>query len=319
MNTNVLVLGGAGFIGSNIVGELLPGGATITVLDGFIRHAGADIANLSPYLPDITIHRERIERCKDLPRLIAENDLIIDCMALTSHHIGMDRPMLDVRANLVPHICLIEALRGTTGKRVIYLGSRGQYGRVDDPVITEDTPQLPIDSQGIDKSAAESFFRIYAGRHNFSATSLRISNCFGVNQKVRGHDIGLVGSFIKDILAGREVEVFGDSGRRKNLIFGGDLAKIVAKVAALDSHGFEAFNVSGHDAPISDVLDCIIAACDRGSYTVKPFPEEIRKIDVGGAVFSDEKLADRTGPTRLTDLASSIEQTVTYFKERMGG
>ena len=318
MNTNVLVLGGAGFIGSNIVGELLTGGATITVLDGFVRHAGADVANLSPYLPDITLHRERIERCKDLPRLVAENDLLIDCMALTSHSIGMDHPLLDVRTNLVPHIRLIEALRGTTGKKVIYLGSRGQYGRVAEPVITEETPQDPIDSQGIDKCAAESFFKIYAGKHDFSVTSLRISNCFGVNQKTKGHDIGLVGSFIRDILAGDEVEIYGNAGRRKNIMFGSDLAKIVAKVSALDCDGFEAFNVSGHDAPISDVLDGIIAACGHGSYTVKPFPEEIRKIDVGGAVFSDEKLAGRIAPIRLTDLASSIEQTVTYFKQRMG-
>jgi UDP-glucose 4-epimerase len=236
-------------------------------------------------------------------------------MAFTSHILGMDNPLLDVHANLVSHVYLLNALKGAGTKRVIYIGSRGQYGRVKADRITEDTPCSPIDIQGVNKAAAECLLKIYSRVFGFEAVSLRVTNCFGERQKVRGDDIGLVGSFIRDALAGRTIEVYGDGARKKNILYVKDLARIIAIIAQRSIGGFEAFNVAGHELAITALLDAIIKICRKGKYLIAPFPGGIERIDTGDARFSDHKLRGVIGKTRLIEVRIALGNTVRYFRE----
>ena len=197
----VLILGGAGFIGSHIAAAFVRRGARVTVVDGFLPDTAAREANLAGLATQVELARTRIEDCPDLMELVREAELAVDCMGLTGHHIGMAEPLRDLELNLRSHVVLIEALRKVRGARVIYLGSRGQYGRgIADP-ITEETPQMPLDPQGVHKLAAEGLFRVYAHRGYFHAISLRLSNTYGEHQRTRGYDLGLVGGFLRDLLA----------------------------------------------------------------------------------------------------------------------
>ena len=313
----ILILGGAGFIGSNLATEFVNLEARVQVVDGLIEHTGANVENIKPIRDNIEFLNSPVEKVKNLAEIIEQSDLIIDSMGLTSHNFGMKHPLTDVQLNLLSHLFVIKSLEGTINKKIIYLGSRGQYGRVAEGTVTENTQQAPLDSQGIAKAAAENYYRIYSHRFGFKALSLRITNCFGEKQKVTGPDIGLIGSFIRDILRGNTVEIYGDSARKKNLLYVRDLVKIIVELADSDFCTFDAYNLGGQEVSLKYLLDTIIHYVGKGNYIEKPFPKEIKGIDVGVAKFIDEKLKNRLNALRFTEMDHSIETTINYFRKRI--
>lgn len=310
----VLVLGGAGFIGSNLARECVARGATVTVIDGFMERTGANIDNLAGVRERIDLVSQRVEQVDGLGKRLAGVDLIIDAMALTAHHVGLADPLYDLELNAASHLHVIRLLRETPGKRVIYLGSRGQYGRVAGETIDEETPQVPVDAQGVSKLAAEQYFRIYSALYQFNIVSLRIPNCYGENQPVSGPDIGLVGSFIRDLLAGKTVEIFASAERTKNVLYGADLARAILEVGAQPLSGFNAYNVAGREVTLGELLDALVGIIGQGGWRVTPFPENIRQMDIGEARLLDDKLCALIGPLPRTELLKALQNTVDFFK-----
>lgn len=314
-NKRILLLGGAGFIGSNLAREFVNAGAKVVIIDGFVQYTGANILNIQSFTEKIDLYRSKVENLSCLKELVEDSDFIIDSMALTSHNYGVEYPVMDVQINLLSHLHLINALKGTRNKTIVYLGSRGQYGNSKEAVITEETPQNPIDPQGISKVAAENFLKFYAERYGFKGVSLRITNCFGENQKVDGDDIGLVGSLIKDILKGKPVEIYGSKERGKNIIYVKDLVNIILELIKHDSDNFEVYNIAGLEVTLGSLLDNIIENIGRGNYDVKPFPAAIKQIDVGDAKFSGEKIRAKIGKLEFSDLNRALTNTIRYFEE----
>lgn len=313
----VLVAGGAGFIGSNLSEDLVKHGAKVGIIDGFVEHTGADRRNIQSIIDEIELYDSRVEDIASLQEIVGRFEYIIDSIALTSHNLGVDYPLLDIEINLIPHLHLINALRGTEGKKVIYLGSRGQYGHCTKRVITEETAQNPLDPQGINKFAAECYFRLYAKKYNFKFLSLRITNCFGENQETKGNDIGLVGSFIRHICQGRTVEIYGDISRGKDVIYVKDLINIILDLMRLNFEGGGAYNIAGTRVTLKSLLDSLIKIIGRGEYKVTPFPDEIKHIDIGEAEFSDKKIRNKLKELKLSSLDIALANTVRYFEGRL--
>ena len=314
----ILILGGAGFIGSNLAEELVRQKAKVTVIDGLVDFTGGKIENIKHILPKIKFYKNQIERIQNIEELLKKQDLIIDSMALTSHNYGMENPIYDVQFNLLSHIFLITCLKNCHNAKLIYLGSRAQYGQVKYPIIEESTPQTPIDVQGVNKTATEYYYKIYSKKYQFNVSSLRITNCFGENQKVEGDEIGLMGSFISDILNDREIEIYGDENRIKNMVYIKDLVDIILKVGAMDFKGFDAFNVAGYELTLKELLDNLIKIMGKGEYITKHFPDTIKDIDVGTAKYSDLKLRDKIGELKITDREIALRNTVDYFCKMLG-
>lgn len=316
-NKKILILGGLGFIGSNLAKEFVNFGAKVIIVDGFIQHTGANVYNIQNIIKKIELYKYKIEDLDCLPEIVEISDFIIDSMALTSHNFGVEHPIFDTQINLLSHLYLISALKKARDKKIIYLGSRGQYGSIKGDIITENTPQDPVDPQGINKVAAESFFKFYAKKYDFKVVSLRITNCFGENQNVFGNDIGLVGSLIRDILGGKTVEIYGSKKRRKNIIYIKDLIKIILELIMTDFDNFEVFNIAGLEISLVSLLDKIIENIGSGNYVVKPFPIAIKHIDTGEVELSDTKIKKNLGELKFYDLNKSLTNTINYFKERL--
>lgn len=312
----MLIMGGAGFIGSNITERFVHAGWDVKVIDGLLENTGGRKNNLQRVIPQIEFIDSRIEDVDGLGGLIDKCDLIIDCMAWTAHHLALENPEYDLALNVNSHLELIKNLKHYPGKRIIYLGSRGQYGNPDLAEINEETPMTPEDIQGVHKLTAESYFRIYSKFYKFHAISLRFGNCFGENQPVQGDDIGLVGSFIREVLAGREIVVYG-SGRRRPLIYVRDLAEIILKLSQRSFSGFSAYNVNGWDILIQDVAKTIIEILGKGSFSLKEIPDHVRKIDVGSAAFNCSKIAKLIGDLPLTSLQTALKDTTDYFRTQL--
>lgn len=312
-----LVAGGAGFVGSHVVEQLVRAGHPVVVLDGLLPRTGGRRENLASVANSIRFIDQPVEKVSALPSLLTEMDVIIDCMGWTCHRLALADPLYDVALNVSSHLPLLQAIKEGSGQRFIYLGSRGQYGNPKVTRINEETPMVPEDVQGVDKLTAESLVRVMAKLKKIPALSLRFGNCFGPRQPVAGDDIGLVGSFLRDLLQGRVVELYGKN-RTRPVIYAEDVAAAVVRCAELHpAAGLEAFNLAGHDVALEELLACLIRTAGQGSYTMRDFPEEIKKIDVGNAEFCGDKLRARLGGLHVTGLETSLAHTVEYFRKAL--
>jgi UDP-glucose 4-epimerase len=311
---NLLLLGGAGFIGSHIAKRFQRGGYAVTVIDCLLDGCGGSRKNLEPVIAEMQFIPSNVKDVKELCDLVAQAEVVVDAMAWTCHRSALSDPIRDLRINAESHLHLIPHLH--PGQKVIYLGTRSQYGMPDVDAITETTPMIPVDIQGIHKLAAESYFRVYADHQKLTVASLRFSNCFGENQPVSGEDIGLVGGFIRDLIEGRTVEVYG-SRRKRVVVYAPDLAEIVWRLCERDLSGFSAFNLGGTEIYIESLVELLIELVGSGAYEIKAMPSDISRIDTGNATLDSAKLNTVIETHPATDLRTALASTIENVKGRL--
>ena len=309
----VLILGAAGFIGSNLVYGFLEEGHEVIALDGFLEKTGGDKKHLENVINKIVLIDQKIEDIDSIPELINSVDIVIDSMAWTSHLLAVENPIYDLKLNARSHLSLLTCLPNKPEQKFIFLGSRGQFGNPEVDLIDEETPMIPQDIQGIHKLTAESYFRVYSKLKNIDVISLRFPNCYGINQPINGNDIGLVGSFIRDALLGKNIIVYGE-GRKRPIVYINDLVKVIIEFAKKEFFGFNAFNIKGIEISIYQLAKKIVELAGNGCVSLKKMPDELAAIDIGNAEFSDKKTIDYLGGIPKTDLTKSLSKTIEYFK-----
>jgi len=313
---SALVLGGAGFIGSNICRHLAARGFCVIAVDGLMPRTSGNAANLASVAGDIELIAHRVEDVTSFADLLRGHDIVVDAMGWTSHWEAFEDPEYDLALNLSSHLVVTRAMPTARPRRIVYLASAHQYGRVSNSPISETQPLLPLDVQGIHKTAAEHHYRIAAERNDLSVVSLRFGNTFGPAQPLTGRDVGLIADMIRKSLAGETIEVFG-VGRMRTVHYAPDLARMIEGMAGREPAGFAAINVPGEYVAISE-LASQIASCTGGTLSQKPLPADISAIDAGNAPLDCTLFAKYFGEPQLTPLAAAVAVTVTDACNRLG-
>jgi nucleoside-diphosphate-sugar epimerase len=308
----VLVCGGAGFLGAHLVRALLAANASVEVIDPCVPGSGGSERNLAPVADAISWHRFSIEDRLKLATALKGCDYVFDAMGFTRHHVGLADPLFDLKLNYVSHVALAVGLNEVP-RPLVYLGTRGQFGRHSGTLL-EDSPQVPLDPQGIHKSAAESLLRVYSSRHGWPVLSARLDNCFGPGQPVAGDDIGLIGGFIRSLRAGENVMLYGDVGRSRKITYAPDAARWLLDAAERMRGGFSAVNMFGEDVRLVQLLELLIAKIGRGSYELAEFPPEIALLESGASEVSRKSFLEYVPHPHMTPLAESILTTLDYFQ-----
>ena len=270
--------------------------------------------NLKKILNKIKFYSQRIEDIPNLEELIKDSDVIIDSMAWTLHLGALTNPHYDLKLNCSSHLYLIQAL--TKINKVIYLGSRGQYGNPLVTNIVEETPMVPLDVQGIHKLSAENYYRIYSKIKGFDVVSLRIANCFGENQPINTNEAGLIATFFNDALSGKTIEVYGKE-RLRTIVYVDDLVSYIIKIINSNGTRFNCFNVNGDDILIYELANMIVNQVGTGKIILKEMPRHIADIDIGNVSFDDSKLTNTFPDVSKTDLVDAISNTTDYFRENL--
>jgi len=313
MAKEALVLGGAGFIGSNICHHLSAKGFRVIAVDGLLPRTSGNRANLLSDKGYIEFKEERVEDLHALPDLLRGCNLVVDAMGWTSHGEAFADPDYDLALNLASHLAVIRALPAALPRKLVYLGSTHQYGRVEKGPVAETQPLVPVDVQGVHKAAAEHHYRIASQRHGFPVISLRFGNTFGPGQPLAGTDVGLVGDMIRRALAGETITVYGEE-RYRTLHYAPDLANIVEQLVALEVTGFLAMNVPGQRVAIAEVAKKI-ASCAGGTIVHAPLPAPVAAVDIGNPPFDCRLFEKHFGEHRPTPLEEAIAATVQHGRE----
>lgn len=314
---SVLVLGGAGFIGSALARRLDGLGACVTVVDCFEEHGGAHALHLEGAGPGVKLDR------RDAAASIADRDLggidfIFNCIGLTDHHLGFRYPELDYRINCATTLPLLQRLAETAAPaRLISIGTRSQYGAGGSQLLESDRLN-PLDIQAIHKTALEQYHFVYARTGRLRFAFVRLTNTYGPGQRMRGEGIGFVGELIRAALDGRAVEIYGHLDRVKDLLYVDDAVDGLLRVGLLADEPDPVYNLGGQPCRIGDLVDilalCVASDDAKLEVRVTPFPEEVRRLDTGDAALNTDKLARATGWVPKTSLARGMTTTVDYYR-----
>jgi len=312
----ILILGGAGFIGSQLADKFSKIGI-VTIIDGLVDGTGGRVENICD-IKNITFIEECIENVSDLSKIVSEQDIIIDSMGWTSHLGAISDPMLDLRLNLHSHLYLLDCLKDNLNKNslVINLGSIGQYGSSIFNFVDESTQMLPIDIQGINKVSAENYFRVYSNLYGINVVSFRIPNCYGEHQPYTGEDIGLIGGFVRSALLNKKIEVYGHE-RKRNIIYVKDLVDIIYNVTLLTNNSFQSYNIPCNHIGIQEIAKQISYLIDQCTVSFKNIPENIKKIDVNNYKVDFTKIDNKIPRYEMHNLEQSLNFTIQYFRDKI--
>lgn len=302
MKSHALILGGAGFIGNNIVKKFVENNWEVTVIDGFLGKTGGKRKNIQDVLKKINLIGKRIEDVSNLEGLIVGSDLVIDCMAWSCHREAILDPKYDFQLNVLSHLALLVKAERLVDKKIIFLGTES---RLD-----------PVDVQGSNKLVAEFLFELYSKMHSLNVLYLGFGNCFGKNQMLEGKDIGLIGGFIRDILSGKKVVIYGKE-RVRNLVYVDDLVEVVFRLSKKNFGGFNTYNLAGERVGIEHLVKKIIQIVGWGTYQLRKTPANFELVDRSQLILSDKKLQKYLGQIPKTELGEALFKTVQYFRENI--
>ena len=250
---HVLVTGGAGFVGANLVRTLLKRGYTVRVLDNFSSGNRASLTGL-----DIDIVEGDILDRAAVDAAVAGTDGIVHLAAQTGVPGSIQDPMRDCQLNVVGTLNMLEAARLAGTKRFVFASSNAPLGK-QPPPATEDKAPLPISPYGASKLAGEGYCLAYHGSWGLGTVALRFANLYG---PFSAHKNSVVAKFIKDIQSTGTITIDGDGLQTRDFIYVGDLCEAV--VLALESDiGGEVFQIAtGIETSIRALADQIEACMD---------------------------------------------------------
>jgi len=302
----VMVTGGAGFIGSHTVDELLAQGYDVAVVDNLANYAGGRRDNLpeSVTLHDVDISTPAFEALIDDWR----PDGIIHLAAQPSVKVSTDEPLVDLRVNGEGMIRLLRAAARNAVKNIVFASSGATYGTVEELPVTEASPQHPESPYGSTKLLGEHYLH-YWRTLGVRSTILRYGNVYGPRQDPHG-EAGVVAIFVKRFLNRQPVRIDWDGEQEKDYVYAGDVAR--ANVTALLDAQNETFCIaSGSGTSVNTIYRAI---ADELGYEVPIERAPKRPGDIYRTYFDCSHAENVLGWRAEVSFAEGIRRTIAFFQ-----
>jgi UDP-glucose 4-epimerase len=298
----VLVTGGAGFIGSNIVDGLIEIGHQVIVVDNLSTGKKENLNKQAKfYNLDI--------RDKGLKEVFKENEIshVIHHAAQIDVQHSIKDPLSDAQNNISGTINLLEQCRKYNIEKFIYASSAAVYGEPDYLPIDEEHPIKAMSPYGISKHTPEHYIKMYSELYDLKYTIFRYANVYGPRQDSKGEG-GVVSIFVDKMLAEERPVIFGDGEQTRDFIYVADLVK--ANLLALDQGDNVLVNISTQSRDsINDLFNYLNQIL---LYDLEPIYKEARQGDIRHSSLVNSRAKELLGWTPAYDFKSGLEQTVAH-------
>jgi nucleoside-diphosphate-sugar epimerase len=294
--SRILVTGGAGFIGSHLVEQLLEGGAAeVTVLDNFVRGSRENLEAVE-HDPRLQIVEGSIVDRARLGELTRGRDYVFHLAALWLYEC-VHEPRQALEVNVGGTYNVVEAAQEAGVRKVVYSSSASVYGDAIELPMTEEHPFNNRTMYGATKIAGEQFFRAFNEQHGLDWVGLRYMNVYGPRMDYQGAYVSVIMKVLDKIDAREPPVIFGDGSQAYDFVHVQDVAR--ANIHALTSDATDAsFNVgTGEQTTISELVDRLLEL--TGS-DVEPRFEPQAQMFVTNRVGSTEQAE------RLLDFRASV-------------
>jgi UDP-glucose 4-epimerase len=306
-NSRVLVIGGAGFIGSHIVDQLTAEPvAEIVVLDSLVRGRQT---NVTAALEDdrVSVVEGSVEDLDLLRGLMKGTDYVFHLAALWLYEC-VHEPRKALNANVVGTYNVIEAAQEAGVKKVVYSSSASVYGNAVTDVMTEDHPLNNRTMYGATKIAGEQFFRAFHERHGLDYVGHRYMNVYGPRMDYKGTYVSVIMKVLDRIDAGEPPVIYGDGSHTYDFVHVADVAR--ANILSLKSDATDVFfNIgTGVGTTIRELVDALLELTDSDlEPEFRPQEEVFVTQRVGSTELAERLLGFRAGTTYREGLQTVVE------------
>jgi UDP-glucose 4-epimerase len=311
----VLITGGLGFIGSNLARRLVELDAEVVLVDSLVPHYGGNLFNIAGIENRVRVNVADIRDPNSMRYLVQGQDYIFNLAGQVSHLDSMTDPETDLDINCRAQLTLLEACRlHNPGVKIVFAGTRQQYGKPDYLPLDEKHLIHPTDVNGINKMAGEWYHIVYNNVYGVRATSLRMTNTYGPRQYMRDARQGFIGWFIRQVVENKEIAIYEPGTQIRDFNYVDDAVDAFLRAGAFDEANGEVYNLGGEPISLIDLTRLLIGIAGTGSYRLIPFPPERKAIDIGDVYSSYAKIQAALGWEPRIPLAEGLARTVEYYR-----
>jgi UDP-glucose 4-epimerase len=221
---NIIITGGAGFIGSHLAEKCVREGHRVTILDNF---STGKIDNLATFTDKVTIHTMDISDFSALLDVTRDADAIVHLAAVASVQASVEEPQLTHKSNMDGTINLLEAARINHISTFVFASSAAVYGNTQQLPVSEQTAPAPLTPYAVDKLASEYYIQFYRRQHGLNTAIFRFFNVFGPRQDPSSPYSGVISILIDRALQQKKFTLFGSGKQSRDFIYVKDLVDIL--------------------------------------------------------------------------------------------
>ena len=318
-NKRVLITGGLGFIGSNLARKLVESKNVVTVIDSLIPEYGGNLRNLHDLSDEVVIKVADIRDESSINPLIKDQDYLFNLAGQTSHLDSMENPFIDLDINARAQLSILEACRRNNPEiRIVFASTRQIYGKPEYLPVDEKHPQRPVDVNGINKIAGEQYHILYHNVYGIASSVLRLTNTYGPRMRIRDARQTFLGIWIRNLLQGKPIQVFGDGTQRRDYNYVEDVLDALL-IAATEKNAIGKVYNLGAPEPLSleDTANIMCQSIEDSDYQMIPFPEDRKAIDVGDFTCDYSAFRDQFGWEPKVSFEEGIQRSLEYFRKEM--
>ncbi len=310
-----MITGGLGFVGSNLARRLVELDAEVLLVDSLVPQYGGNLFNISGIENRVRINIADIRDVNSLRYLVQGQDYIFNLAGQVSHLDSMTDPYTDLDINCRSQLTLLEACRQyNPGVKIVYAGTRQQYGKPDYLPVDERHLMHPTDVNGINKMAGEWYHIVYNNVYGLRATSLRMTNTYGPRQYMRDSRQGFLGWFIRQVVENKEITLYEPGTQIRDYNYVDDAVDAFLRAGMSDEANGQVFNLGGEHLSLLETTKLLIEVAGSGSFRLIPFPPERKAIDIGDVYSSYAKIQDVMGWEPRIPLAEGLARTVEFYR-----
>lgn len=305
-----LVTGGAGFIGSNLVEELIKRGEKVRVIDNF---STGKKENIEEFLPKIELVQGDIRDLDAVREVVKGVDFVLHQAALASVTRSIEHPLATAESNISGTLNVLIAARDAKVRRVIYASSSSVYGDNRALLGREDMIPHPLSPYAVSKLSGEYYCQVFYQIYGLETVILRYFNVFGPRQNPVSQYAAVVPKFIKAMLKGKSPSIYGDGEQSRDFTFVENVVEANILACGKEKIAGEILNIGGGKrTTINQLAKLISRLLDKN---VEPIYTNPRPGDI------KHSLADITKARRLlnyqpqVDLEKGLRRTLKWYKE----
>ena len=305
----IIVTGGAGFIGSHLLGYLLGENNHIVVVDNGMS---GDLNYLSGF--GVKVWEKDIRDEAIIKQIVAEKfDAIVHLAAQTMVDTSIKKPVFDASENIMGTLNILEAAK-TCRARVVFASTAAAYGDVVEsklPVL-ETHPLNPQSFYGLTKVGVEKYLALYHKHYGLDYVVCRFANVYGERQGDKGEG-GVISIFAKRIVAGQAIEIYGDGKQTRDFIYAGDVARGICR-AMTTKNVNTAYNLSTQTE--TNLLELVEIMSEFSGRKIAFHFNAARSGDIYRSMLSNQMAREYLGWVPEVSLREGVNRTMNYFKNK---
>ena len=318
-NLNVLITGGLGFIGSNLAENLVKYGSYVTCVDSLIPEYGGNTYNVSEIKSKIDINIADIRDQFSMNHIVKDKDIIFNLAGQTSHLDSMEDPLTDLDINCRSQITILEACKNyNPNVKIVFASTRQIYGKPIYLPLDENHPIQPIDVNGINKFAGESYHILYHNVYGINSTVLRLTNTFGQKMRIKDSKQTFLGIWLRNVLENKPICIYGDGSQLRDLNYIDDVVNALLMVAIYSKSNGKVYNLGSKEIiSLNDLAEKLIEANEFGVIEKKQFPKKLKKIDIGNYYSNFDKITKDINWKPKFNINEGLLNTLNYYRSNL--